>query len=66
MKNDINPKTEIDSMILLAKEKGYEVLEIQGTMGDIITVAEQSLIYGLPFRLANQIAIICINKKSIA
>lgn len=64
MKND--PLQEIHSLIKTAGEKNYEVLEIQATMGDMLAVTSQNqegVLFGFPFRIANQIAVICREKK---
>lgn len=61
LKKDMSPEKEIRSLIKTALEKGYEIEEIQATMGDMLELTSgESAIYfrGYKFRIGKQIAII--------
>lgn len=55
---------EILDLIEYANQRNIKVLEVQATMGDMMTICagagpDYITIYGYPFRVGQQIALIC-------
>lgn len=62
LKNDSKAVSEVRELIDYSLSRGYRILEVQATMGDMLSITDDNSInyfHGYTFRIGQRIAIIC-------